>query len=114
MAGYRELVVWQKAMELVKSVYAMTKVLPKSELYGLVSQSRRAAVSIPANIAEGHGRNSKKDYVRFLTIARGSLRELETLLLLIDDLELAVTGEELKQCDDVSRLLSGLITKMKA
>lgn len=114
MAGYRELVTWQKAMELAKSVYSCTKAMPKSELYGLVSQSRRAAVSIPANIAEGHGRNSKKDYVRFLIIARGSLRELETLLLLIDDLELAVTGEELRQCDEVSRLLSGLIAKMQA
>ena len=114
MAGFRELIVWQKAMTLVKSVYTLTSSLPKSEQFGLVGQARRAAVSIPANIAEGHGRNSRKDYARFLVAARGSLRELETLLLLIDDLEYAVTGEELKQCNEVSRLLSGLISKMQA
>jgi len=76
--SYRDLIVWQKAMDLVVQCYNLTKNFPNSELYGLTSQLRRAAVSIPSNIAEGHGRSSTKAYVNHLMIAHGSLMELET------------------------------------
>ena len=75
---YRDLLVWQKAMALVTEVYKTTKSFPKDETYGIVSQMRRCAVSIPSNIAEGYGRNSSSDYVRFLRMAMGSLYELQT------------------------------------
>ncbi|HPJ98763.1 MAG TPA: four helix bundle protein [Candidatus Hydrogenedentes bacterium] len=78
IASYRDLKVWQESMTLAEEVYQATAAFPKEELYGLTSQMRRAAVSIPSNIAEGWGRGSTPDYVRFLRIARGSLKELET------------------------------------
>lgn len=78
MEDYRDLIVWQKSMELVRAVYALTKQLPKEEIFALSNQLRRAVVSIPSNIAEGYGRNSKQDYLRFLNIARGSKYEVET------------------------------------
>lgn len=80
--SYKDLVVWQKGMELVSRIYLITKRFPASEQFGLTSQIQRAAVSIPANIAEGYGRNTKNEYANFLRIARGSLTELETLLLI--------------------------------
>jgi len=76
MKTYRELICWQKAIELVKSIYKITKNFPQSEQFGLTSQLRRAAVSVPSNIAEGFGRGSNKDFRRFLDISRGSLFEL--------------------------------------
>lgn len=78
ISDYRKLQVWQKAMELTLEVYALVKLLPKEETYALSDQMRRAVVSIPSNIAEGHGRNSDKEFVKFLYISRGSLLELET------------------------------------
>ncbi|MBI2633138.1 MAG: four helix bundle protein [Parcubacteria group bacterium] len=78
MYSYKELIVWQRAMELVIAVYSITEYYPKSELYGLTSQTRRAAVSIPSNIAEGRMRGSKKEFHQFLIIAYGSGAELET------------------------------------
>ena len=75
---YKRLVVWQRAMELVVHVYKATKNFPKHEQYGLISQMRRSAISIPSNIAEGHGRRSNKELVRFLDIAKGSIYELDT------------------------------------
>jgi four helix bundle protein len=80
MKGHRDLVAWQKAMELVVEIYRVTKGFPKDELYGLTSQLRRAAVSIPSNLAEGYGRNSWKDFQRFIGLALGSLLEVETQL----------------------------------
>ena len=79
---YRELVVWQRAMQLVKEIYVLTKKLPKEELYGLSNQMQRAAVSIPSNIAEGQARNSTKEFSQFLGIATGSKAELQTQLLI--------------------------------
>ena len=76
--SYRDLIVWQKAMQLVTDIYTATKSFPSDELYGLMSQLRRCAVSIPSNIAEGYGRNSTGDYKRFLQIAAGSVFELQT------------------------------------
>ncbi len=80
--SYKDLIVWQKALNLVEMVYQVTRVFPKEELYGLTNQLRRAAVSIPSNIAEGHARSSTRDFHRFLSIARGSLAEVETQLLI--------------------------------
>ena len=80
LQSYRDLMVWQKAMDLVEETYRLTRLLPKDELYGLTSQMRRAAVSIPANIAEGYGRLHRREYINHLSIARGSLMELETQL----------------------------------
>lgn len=94
MHNYKEMKIWQKARKLVKVVYKISKKLPKEELYGLTSQIRRAVISIPANIAEGAGRGTDRDFGHFLNIARGSLFELDTLLILSSDLEY-VSEEEL-------------------
>jgi four helix bundle protein len=82
VTSYRDLKVWQRATQLVVESYELTKSLPQVEMYGLATQARRAAVSIPANIAEGHGRDHLADYLRHLSIANGSLMELETHLLI--------------------------------
>jgi four helix bundle protein len=82
LKSYRDLVVWQKAMDFVIDVYALTKDFPDEEKYGLISQLRRAAVSVPTNVAEGYGRRHRGDYLRFVSIAQGSVCELETLLVI--------------------------------
>ncbi|NPU98920.1 MAG: four helix bundle protein [Candidatus Omnitrophica bacterium] len=82
LKSYRELIVWQRGMELAELIYKLTKEFPKEELYGLTSQVRRAAVSVPSNIAEGQGRNSTKEFRNHLSMAYGSLQELETQILL--------------------------------
>ena len=108
---YRELEVWQVAMDLAEQCYRLTKVYPKEELFGMTSQIRRAAASIPANIAEGQGRAHTKEFLNFLSIARGSLMELETHLLLSQRVELAsAEGIEplLVLADRISRMISGL------
>ncbi len=87
MAGYRELKVWQQGMEITREIYKLTAGFPKDELYGLTSQIRRCAVSIPSNIAEGHSRDSQREVARFVSIAKGSLAELETQLLIAKELE---------------------------
>ncbi|MCB1217987.1 four helix bundle protein [bacterium] len=79
---FQDLIIWQRSFQLAEEIYRMTERFPKSEIYGMTSQLRRSAVSIPANIAEGYGRFSQKDYARFIGIALGSCTELETLLLL--------------------------------
>ena len=88
MKTHKDLIVWQKAMQLVTLLYKTTKSFPKDELFGLVSQMRRASVSIPSNIAEGHGRCSDKELVRFLFISLGSSSELETQLIISRNLSL--------------------------
>lgn len=80
--SYQDLIVWQKAIDLVVEVYALTRLFPRDERYGLVTQLNRAAVSVPANIAEGHARASGKECAHFLSVARGSLSEVETYLIL--------------------------------
>lgn len=109
--GFRDLIVWQKAYQLVLEIYKITKKFPKHELFGLTSQLCRAAVSVPANIAEGYERQYKKEYIQFLTIARGSLGEVETYLMLAKDLEYIEKDtynnlEEKRQ--EIGRLLRGL------
>ena len=82
MKGYEDLTVWQKAMDLATMVYALGPAMPKSEVYGMTSQMQRSASSVPANIAEGYQRGTRKDYARFIATARGSLAETETFLML--------------------------------
>ena len=84
--SFRDLVAWRKSMDLCKAIYAISTVFPDAERFGLTSQIRRAVVSIPSNIAEGYGRNRTNDYLRFLDIARGSLCEVETQLILAQEL----------------------------
>ena len=115
MRNYRDLVVWQKSMALVTKVYSITRLLPNEELYGLVSQIRRSAVSIPSNIAEGYGRYSTNDYIRFLQIAIGSLYELQTQLEIC--LNLGYLSKEhfekiYEQSREIERMLSSLIKKV--
>lgn len=88
--SYKELIVWQKSIELVKNIYQLTAVFPKEEMYGIISQIRRAAVSIPSNIAEGYGRRSQKEYLQFFAIAYGSALELETQLIITKELNFAI------------------------
>jgi four helix bundle protein len=113
--SYRDLIVWQKAMGMARSTYQVSRDLPKTEAYGLVSQMRRAAISIPSNIAEGHGRLSDLQMRHFLGNARGSLYELQTQLELAGDLGLV---EEIKVRDlmgqgaEVARLINGLIASI--
>lgn len=112
MRNYQKLDVWKASMRLVKSVYVSVSEFPKEEVYGLTSQVKRAAVSIPANIAEGMGRQYKKDTVQFLYIARGSVYELETLLNIAVSINI-LPGSKFKllllSIDDTVRLLNGLI-----
>ena len=111
-SSYRKLVVWQKAMDLVEEVYVLTKMLPKDELYGLVSQLRRAVISIPSNIAEGNERKSHKEHVHFLWIAMGSKAEVETQLEICERLDYLKTDQTKKShtlCDEVGKMLNVLI-----
>lgn len=89
MKNYKELIIWQKGIQLIKKVYQLSKQFPAEEKYGLVSQMTRAAVSISANIAEGSSRNSDKDYARFLQIALGSAFEVQTYLVIAKEMKLA-------------------------
>jgi four helix bundle protein len=110
--SFKDLEVWQKSMDLVVEVYRLTKTLPADERFGLTSQIRRAASSVAANIAEGHGRTHRLDYLRFLSIARGSLSETQTHLLIAERLEYltAEHTERVKElADSVGRLLNKLI-----
>ena len=86
--SYKDLLVWQKGLEIVKEIYLICTFLPKNEVFGLQSQMKRAAISIPSNIAEGYGRNYTQNYIQFLRIARGSLLELETQIIISKELDL--------------------------
>ena len=113
--SYRDLIVWQKAMALVKLVYETTSLFPKQEQFGLTSQLRRSSVSVPSNIAEGSGRGTTLDYVRFLQIARGSLFEAPTQLELAIQLQFT-TSETVKELsflsNEIERMLNSMITKL--
>ena len=113
--SHRDLVVWQKSMDLATQVYDITKSFPSAEIYGLTAQLRRAAVSIPANIAEGNARGAMRDYARFVGIARGSAMETETLILL--SVRLGYVAEPgakpiLDLITEISKMLSSLRSKL--
>lgn len=115
MRNYRDLIVWQKSMALVTEVYSITRLFPKEELYGLISQIRRSAVSIPSNIAEGYGRYSTNDYIRFLQIAISSLYEFQTQLeigLNLGYLSKDIFEKVYEQSREIERMLSSLIKKV--
>jgi len=112
---YKDLIVWNRAIELVVDVYGLAGSLPSSERFGLASQLRRACVSIPSNIAEGHERRSRKDYRRFLLLALGSLAELETQLVICERLELLSSKQMLsarRLADEVGRMLRATEQKL--
>ena len=116
MQGYRELLVWQKAMHLVTDIYRITRAFPKSETYGLANQMQRAAVSIPSNIAEGHSLKHTKAYLRHLAIASGSLSELETQLDISQRLGYLPEKERavITQANEIGKMLSGLRQSLQA
>jgi len=103
--SFEDLVVWQKAHQFVLTVYLMTQTFPRSEIYGLTSQFRRAAVSIPANIAEGFRKKGKADKLRFYNIAQGSLEECRYYLILTKDLEYSDVSKSISLLEEVSKLL---------
>jgi four helix bundle protein len=114
--SYRDLKVWQQAMDLAEKCYSLTRQFPKDELYGMTSQVRRSAASVAANIAEGHGRNSRGDYAKFLRVAQGSLKELETHLILAG--RVGLIGDDLlspvlKQSEDLGKMLRALIRSLE-
>jgi four helix bundle protein len=112
---YRDLIVWQKAMQLVTKIYLITKSLPKEEIYTLNSQIRKSCISIPSNIAEGYGRNSTNDYVRFLQISIGSLYELQTQLEICLNLKYfskQMFDDIYEQSREIERMLSSLVRKL--
>jgi len=114
--SYKELVAWNKAMELVTEIYRITQDFPKEELFGLTSQLRRAAVSIPSNIAEGKGRLSKGEFRQFLGHARGSLAELETQILIAQNLHYLSEAEANKllvMVEEMGKVLNGLLSAVK-
>jgi four helix bundle protein len=117
MAGqnYRDLVVWQRSMDLVEEVYRAIGTFPRDERFGLTIQMRRAAVSVPCNIAEGQGRTAPRDFARFLNMAHGSVRELETQVLLAERLtflEPDRAADLLTRMAEIGRLLNGLINSL--
>ncbi|MGA2067135.1 MAG: four helix bundle protein [Thermoguttaceae bacterium] len=114
--NYRELIVWQKGMDLVESIYRATSRFPREEIYALTNQVRRAATSIPCNIAEGQGRQTTKEFLNFLSIAHGSLREVETQVLIAGRLGyLTETARDalLGSTAEVGRLINGLVAALK-
>src|SRR5271169_3937830 len=115
ISSYRDLVVWQKSVELVTAVYTVTSSFPRQEVFGLTSQLRRCAVSVPSNIAEGQGRATKGEFVQFLSHARGSLFELETQVLIAGELGYLPSecqGRLGEKVQEVARILNGLLTSL--
>jgi four helix bundle protein len=113
--GYRDLVVWQQAMNVAVETYRLTSAFPKDEMFGLTSQMRRAAVSIASNIAEGEGRKSRNEFSHFLGIALGSKSELETQIVLSERVNLLKTSETesiKKSLDDIGKMLTALRRKL--
>jgi len=110
--SYRELIAWQKSMRLAKAAYRISQELPRKEAYGLISQIQRAAVSVPSNIAEGHGRLTDLQFRHFLRNARGSLCELQSQVELACDLGY-ISSDKLKQSSEVARLINGLINSLR-
>ena len=116
MTDYKDLIIWQKSRLLVRTVYILTRKLPKEELFGLTNQVRRAVVSIPSNIAEGFNRGSDKEFIYFLRIAKGSAAEVETQLILCVDLGYLDSDdivEAIKLYNEILRMLGTLIVRIE-
>jgi four helix bundle protein len=116
--SYKDLLIWQKGIKIVVIVYELTEKFPKEEQYALTSQLKRAALSIPSNIAEGYGRNSTQSYIHFISIARGSLFELETQLIIAEKLKLIknekLFAELMNQIIEESKMINSFITKIES
>lgn len=113
MAGFKELIVWQKGIELVTQIYIVSRRLPKSEQYGLISQMQRSAISVPSNIAEGYRRNNRKEYCHFCAVALGSAAELETQLIVVNNVYPDIETEAaLNLVVEVQKILTVLIKKL--
>ena len=113
--NYQDLLVWRKSMDFVEEIYRLTRSLPREEIYGLTTQLRRAAVSIPSNIAEGHGRSSDRDFAAFLSYAKGSACESATQLLLcvrLGYLQQAQVEKALGLCTEIQNILTSFILKL--
>ncbi len=110
---FRDLKIWKKGIEITKSCYLLTTTFPESEKFGLVSQMRRSAVSIPSNVAEGNGRETDKEFLRFLYIARGSLAELETQYFLSKELKFGKSSEMEIQIEEMYKMLHTFIQRLK-
>lgn len=114
MNTHKDLLVWKKSIDFVTEIYKLTQNFPKEEQYGLVSQLRRSAISIPSNIAEGAARNSEKEFIRFLQIARASATEIETQLIIAKNLDYLTIDNNLQEhLVELLKMLSALITKIK-
>lgn len=116
ISSYKDLIVWQKSIVLTLKIYELTKKFPREEIYGITSQIRRAASSIPANIAEGSTRGYIKEYINFLSITYGSGAELETFLVIAKELSYLSDGEYLKTAEslgEIMRMLNGLLKKLR-
>ncbi|MBQ6164991.1 MAG: four helix bundle protein [Clostridia bacterium] len=117
MNSYQDLEVWKKSMELVKEVYSILRLLPKEENYALADQMRRSVISIASNIAEGYGRNSKNDFIRFLNISQGSKCELETQLYaccMLGYIKDEEAQNAFQLCRDIGKMLFGLVNRIKS
>lgn len=112
--NFRELLIWKESIKLVKKVYLTTSNLPSEEKFGLISQINRSAVSIPSNIAEGSGRTSEKDFLNFLRISISSSYELETQLILINEIFEIETDEIIKQLHAIQNMIGGFIRKLNS
>ena len=114
LKSYKELIVWQKSIKLVKEIYILTENFPKEEIYGLSNQMRRAAVSMPSNIAEGYSRKNIKEYLQFLHISYGSGAELETQLIIAKDLyKKSDYGIACSLLEEVMKMLNSIIQKLE-
>ncbi|WP_281406225.1 four helix bundle protein [Aquamicrobium sp. LC103] len=116
MSSYRDLIVWKAAMEIAVACYDVTKLFPNTEVFGMTAQIRRSAASIPANIAEGHGRESTGAFIQFLRVAQGSLKELETHLILAGRVGLlndAKVSQLLGQTEEIGKMLRSLVRSLQ-
>ncbi len=112
--SFRDLLVWQKSIDFVESVYKLVKILPKDEIYALSDQLKRAVVSIPSNIAEGSGRNSTKEYIQFLYVALGSACEVETQIVIAERIGYIKEAENyIQEINEIKKMLNGLISSLK-
>lgn len=114
ISSYQDLNVWKKSIKLTSSVYNLCNELPSSEKFGICSQIQRSAVSIPSNIAEGHERHNLKEYIHFLGIARGSAAELETQLIIVNNVYKIDTSDLLNDLIEIRKMLTSLVVKLRA